>query len=136
MKVEISSAIDLNSRCNEFQPEIVVQCYQTPSPVQIHPAFMDDILNWDIGVYKNAIRVVLGLTQKRILFQCQHGMSRSAALAIVKLYSEDPGAVPDFLQSHPEAQPNPLILMLADEILDTDGALVRLCKGRYKGAAL
>ena len=72
----------------------------------------------------------------RILIHCQHGRSRSAALAIALLGRDSPNDVREVLRHHPEAEPNPLLLLLADEILGAKGELLQACAERYKGRTL
>lgn len=125
---------------NEWTPDVVVSA--VPIGIDGAPPFkhvdvpIDDIYNRELLLYKNAIRAVLAVKGERILVHCEHGQSRSAALAIAKIYQDNPDNVEVFLTEHPEAEPNPLLLLLADEILSANGDLFARCRFRYKGRQL
>lgn len=95
-----------------------------------------DILNRQLASYKNLIRNTLQLSEGPVLINCEHGRSRSMALALILVYRENPDDVAEFLEQHPEAEPNPLLLLFGDEILGAGGDLLKRCSGRYKGRAL
>lgn len=146
-EVNISSLKALNDTIREWKPDCVVSAVGIPAHGNTNKLLLanevdrllfpvEDIFNAQLSAYKDLLRIVLMLKNDRILIHCLHGKSRSGALAVAKLYQTHPTKVEGFLKDHPEAEPNPLILLLADEILDTDGAIVRLCKGRYKGCNL
>jgi predicted protein tyrosine phosphatase len=72
-------------------------------------------------------------TKGRVLIHCRVGVSRSSAAAvIVAAVLLGPGceapAVTHVLRVHPRAQPNVRMLELADEVLQTGGALVLALK--------
>jgi predicted protein tyrosine phosphatase len=69
-------------------------------------------------------------TKGNVLVQCQAGISRSSAAAIVLLAvalgsDKEAYAVEHVLRVHPRARPNRRLLALADEILGTGGAFIR-----------
>lgn len=98
---------------------------------------IDDVYLGQIRGYKDAIRKVLAIDdEKRIVIHCEHGMSRSPALAIALLYKHNPDDVDAFLAQNETVEPNPLILLYADEILGANGDLMRRCRDRYKGRRL
>lgn len=135
VEVNISSLLRLSETVDEWKPDCVVAAI----PTSLNGDFehlslpIEDIYNVQIAMYKDAVCKVLECTRTRILVHCEHGLSRSAALAIAKLYQAEPDSVDRFLEQHPEVQPNPLLLLFADEILNADGDLLRRCSGRYKG---
>lgn len=143
-EVNICGLATLDKTIEDFQPDVVVSALRFYPPSLIRSKVVkarwhtniDDIYLREMAGYKEAIRGVLDLEEERILIHCRHGQSRSAALAIAKIYQGNPDGVTQFLEDHPEAEPNPLILLFADEILEADGDLLRRCKDRYKGRNL
>lgn len=139
-KVNICSLPYLSEVITQWKPTDVVSSVpiEAPGNVEWHPSYIDDIYDAQLLSYKQAIRSVLGIEGARILIHCKQGMSRSSALAIVKLFQFDRSGqtVLGFLEDHPEAEPNPLILLFGDEILVTHGAIVKACSSRYKGRNL
>lgn len=120
----------------DWKPDTVISAIPNilpPDELQHLSVPIDDIYNVLLISYKQAIRKVLACRGDRLLIHCEHGQSRSAALAIIKLYSEDPNQIEEWFHEHPEAQPNPLLLLLGDEILQADGDLLKRCRGHYKG---
>lgn len=98
---------------------------------------IDDVYLGQIAGYKDAIRKVLALDgEKRVVIHCEHGMSRSPALALALLYRRNPDDVDAFLAQNADVEPNPLLLLFADEILGAKGDLLRRCAERYKGRRL
>lgn len=139
MKVKISGIRDLPRTADNWKPDCIVSAVPVPEGMFDGNHLrvpIEDIYNAQLQSYKDAIRAVLAQDSERMLVHCQHGMSRSAALAIAKLYQHDKHAIAPFLEEHPEAEPNPLLLLLADEILGTGGGLLRRCSERYKGRRL
>lgn len=122
-----------------FKPDLVISCVPPNvdlGDVPMLKAGCEDIYNQTLIPYYNAVRAVLEAEGKRILVHCQHGLSRSAALACAKIYQSDPDGVEKFLEANPEVQPNPLLLLIADEELGADYDLLRRCRGRMKGNSL
>lgn len=143
--VEICSLAGLVEKVGTWKPDRVVslvpagheRAHEVERVAPRTAAFIEDVMNQQLSGYKQAIRQVLALREARILFHCEHGRSRSGALAIVKAYQTGgSSAVRRFLDDNPQAEPNPLLLLLADEIMSTAGALVALCGERYKGRRL
>lgn len=130
----------------EFNPHLVISCASWESRLDLSEGWsarvvfarVDDIYNQQLIAYKNAIRAALDSAkgEDHVLVHCQHGLSRSAAIACAVLWQHEPSAVDRWLEQHPDAQPNPLLLLLADEILDADFDLLRRCRQRYKGRML
>ncbi len=76
-------------------------------------------------------------TRGTVLVHCQAGVSRSsAAAAILLAVALGPGreveARRQILRIRPEARPNLWMLELADEALETGGALVRAWRGDFR----
>ena len=141
MQVHTSSLAELETMIGKLNPDCVVSLVPEPSriPGRTHVrAPIPDIYNRQLAAYKDAIRMVIATRGDVVLVHCEMGQSRSAALAIIKAFADDPtgAAAKRFLIEYPDAQPNPLLLMLGDEILKLDGLIVRFCRGLYKGAQL
>ncbi len=122
----------------DFEPELVVSCVPPTSTTQTSarwlPAGCDDIYNAQLTSYQNALRNLLGaFVGEKTLIHCQHGLSRSAALALMLVYKHNPDDVRPWLEANPAVQPNPLLLLFADELLGADFDLMRRCRGRWKG---
>lgn len=138
--VTICSLKALSHTVRAYEPTTVVSAI--PVTFDGEQAFqhvsvpIEDIYNVQLRAYKDAIRKVLACESERIVVHCEHGQSRSAALAIAKVYQQNPDDVATFLDQHPEAEPNPLLLLLADELLGADGDLLKRCRERYKGRRL
>ena len=150
-EVRVSSIDNIPRSCLEWKPTHIVSAicsldirlanvdyHEAVKSVKTSYLDIDDIYNVQLKSYKDAIRLVLAADSERVLIHCRHGKSRSAALVIAKLYQQDSSgeSVVEFLDGHSEAEPNPLILLFADEILKAGGHLLSLCRGRYKGSAL
>lgn len=64
---------------------------------------------------------------EHVLIHCHAGVSRSTAAAIILMVQDNPGreadAFAELLRIRPRSWPNALMLTLADEILERDGAL-------------
>lgn len=138
MTVTICGVARLQETIAAWKPDTVVSTVPAPVHDLAHvEVLIDDLYNKELAGYKRALRTVLACRGKRILVHCEHGKSRSAALAIALIYRED-GAVgvAAFLAAHQEVEPNPLLLFFADELLEAHGDLLRSCRGRYKGASL
>jgi predicted protein tyrosine phosphatase len=129
----------LPHQLEQFKPDLVISCVPPNVDLGDTPMLktgMEDIYNQTLIPYKNAVRRVLEAEGTRILVHCQHGLSRSAALACAKIYQSDPDGVDKFLEANPEVQPNPLLVLIADEELGADFDLLRRCRKRLKGASL
>lgn len=127
----------LQHQLDVFQPDRVVSCVVgVPHTLPMTTAICEDIFNMQLIDYKNAVRKVLDIEEDRVLIHCRHGLSRSAALACALLYKRDPASVNRFLEDNPEVQPNPLLLLIADDELGADYDLMRRCRGRMKGNSL
>ncbi len=141
MSVNICNLKDLGKVIEQQNPDLIVSAIpielMTTEGVQHLKLPIEDIYNLQMSGYKAAIRTLLAAEGKNILVHCEMGKSRSAGLALVKLYQmEGKEGVIQFLNDHPEAEPNPLILLFGDEILKSGGELLQLCKERYKGRHL
>ena len=139
VEVNICSFDKLWNVINLWKPDTIISAIKIGMPSTNSHRIevpIEDIYAREIILYKDAIREVLACTSQRILIHCWHGRSRSAALAIAKIYSVNPDGVATFLEEHPEAEPNALLLLFADEILGAEFDLLRRCKGRYKGHEL
>ena len=137
--VRVCGLATLGDQLELFRPDLVVSCVPTNVKHDLPSVFAtcDDIYNQQLISYKNAVRRVIELENAgRVLIHCQHGLSRSAALACALLYKRDPASVNRFLEDNPEVQPNPLLLLIADEELGADYDLMRRCQNRWKGKSL
>ena len=115
MQVHASSLAKLEESKQRYQPDCIVSAVPVDkgniegcSHVLIPIA---DIYNAQLGAYKNAIRQLLRAEGSNFLIHCEHGQSRSAALAIIKAFQCDPTGTmaKRFLIEHTDAQPNPLL---------------------------
>lgn len=148
--IRCCSNADLGREIAEFEPELVISCVPPPNPNTGDPVLLDgderyiwvpagcdDIYNQQLISYKNAVRRALSsFAGGKTLVHCKLGLSRSAALAVALVYKHDPEDVGPWLDANPDVQPNPLLLMIADEELGADFDLLRRCRGRWKGAQL
>ena len=140
MNVTICSIHDLPKYIDSQAPDLVVSAVNGPMELPTSATHLklpiEDVYNVMLRTYKEAIRDLLHAEGKEIVIHCYHGISRSAALACIKLYQEDPELVDLFLKENPKAEPNPLLLLFGDEELEADGDLLRRARWRYKGARL
>lgn len=141
MEIVICSVKAVATAIARKPPGLVISALRQPINQQTknhHQFAIDDIYNHFIQQYKDTIRRTLRLAEGEdyIVVHCRHGLSRSAALALIIAYNQSPDAVDELLDMYPKIEPNPLLLLYGDEILKADGDLLRRCKGRYKGALL
>jgi protein-tyrosine phosphatase len=137
--IQVCGLVALENKLRDFKPDLVVSC--VPPGVELGDVPMlkagcKDIYLNQLSAYKDAVRSVLLIEEPRVLIHCQHGLSRSAALACALLWKRDPASVNRFLEDNPEVQPNPLLLLIADEELGADFDLMRRCRHRWKGKTL
>lgn len=131
--IDICSLSNLEATIASMRPDLVVSA--VPASVAGAQLLVPiiDILNRDLRLYKTAIRAVLASPEEKILFHCEQGKSRSGALALAKVYQRDPGSVGEWIDAHPEAEPNPLLLLFADQILEAHGHLLAQTHSCVKG---
>ncbi len=143
IEVEVSGVHQLDTAIKKYGPDVVVSAIEHQSILGVVPLGVrhlrvpiEDVYNVQLQSYKEAIRKVLATEGKCFVIHCYHGLSRSTALACVKLYQDNPDSVEPWLDARPSAEPNALILLLGDEILEADGDLLRRTRLRYKGRHL
>lgn len=85
------------------------------------------------------VEAILALTETpTLLIHCFAGVSRSTAAAYILACARRPAGEEEALAAQlralsPEATPNPLMVSLADAILERDGAMVRAIAGIGRG---
>ena len=134
MEIRTCGIDTIESVIEEFKPDSIVSLLQNPKHHHGIALPLIEIPVRFIAQFSDAIKAVLSIEADRLLIHCRYGEGRSAAIAIAKLYQQGPDMVDRYLRENQNVKPNPLLLLLADDILDADFDLLRRCRGRWPGS--